>query len=69
MHEWLMSLGPVVIPVIAIAGGLLVGVVGIVANAWQKNRQVELECSLKQDMLNRGMSAEEIERVIKASKR
>jgi hypothetical protein len=62
-------MGPTIIPVIAIAGGLLVGMVAILAGTWQKNRQIELEIGLKQDMLNRGMSAEEIERVIKASKR
>lgn len=69
MHEWLMSLGPEIIPVIALVGGMLVAVVGILASVWHKTRRMELENALKQDMLNRGMSAEEIERVIKASRR
>jgi hypothetical protein len=33
-----------------------------------KARQAEAELALKQDMIKRGMSAEEIERVLKASK-
>ena len=69
MYDWLMSLGGAAIPVIAIACGCAVGVVGIVAGAWQKNRKIELEIALKQEMLQRGMSAEDIERVIKASRK
>ncbi len=68
MYDWLMSLGESIIPVIAIVGGLLLGAIGIVACTWRKLRQTEMEIALKHDMLNRGMSAEEIERVIKASK-
>ena len=68
MYEWLRSLGPEIVPVIALVGGMLVAVVGILAGVWHKNRRIELEIALKQDMLNRGMSAEDIERVIKASK-
>jgi hypothetical protein len=33
---------------------------------WRLHRRTEMEAALKQDMLNRGMSAEEIERVLKA---
>jgi hypothetical protein len=66
--EWLMSLGPLAIPILAIVGGITIAIIAIVSSAWQKNRQVEVEAALKQDMLNRGMSAEDIERVIKATK-
>jgi hypothetical protein len=34
---------------------------------WRCHRRTEIEAMLKQDMLSRGMSAEEIERVLKAS--
>jgi hypothetical protein len=68
MYDWLMSLGESIIPVIAILGGFLVAAIGIVASTWRKHRQTEMEIALKHEMLNRGMSAEEIERVIKASK-
>src|SRR5262245_6110709 len=36
---------------------------------WRLHRRSELEGALKQDMLNRGMSAEDIERVLRASSR
>src|SRR5262249_17531448 len=34
---------------------------------WRRVRQLDVEGSLKQDMLQRGMSAEDIERVIRAT--
>ena len=52
--------------VVAIAGAII-AVTAIVAVQWRKVRQADFEASLKHDMLNRGMSAEDIERVIKAS--
>lgn len=49
-----------------VGGGILCGLVaiigGITSSAWQKARIIEL----KQDMLNRGMSADEIQTVIEA---
>jgi hypothetical protein len=33
---------------------------------WRLHRRTEMEAALKQEMLNRGMSAEEIERVLRA---
>jgi hypothetical protein len=60
-----------VIALVAIVGGCLV-ILGIVLGAiltWH-NRRVryfEAEAALKQDMLNRGMKGDEIERVLKAS--
>jgi hypothetical protein len=69
MMQWVMSLGEAVIPVIAIVGGILVAIVAIGCGTWHKNRKAEMEIALKQEMLNRGMSAEEIERVIRASRK
>ena len=54
------------IPCLAIAGGVLIAVVAILSSAWRRNRQAEIESALKQDMLNRGMSADEIVRVVRA---
>jgi hypothetical protein len=58
------------IPVLGIifgctAGVLIVGVSSL-AKAWSRVRKVEAETALKQDMIARGMSADEIERVIGA---
>lgn len=45
----------------------LILVIGCVAAAsWSAVRQREVEAELKQDMLDRGMTAEEIEQVVKA---
>ena len=51
---------------ISIIGGLLCGIVGIIAGTWQKVRRAEIAAALKQDMLNRGMSAEDIRTVLEA---
>jgi hypothetical protein len=48
----------------------IVGIVfGTVTSYLARVRQAELEASLKQDMLQRGMSAEEIRTVIEATSR
>jgi len=55
-----------VVPVVmAIAGAII----AVTAVQWRKVRQADFDASLKHDMLNRGMSADEIERVVKASSR
>lgn len=69
MGEWLSQAPPgVLIPAIPILCGSLIALTAIVSNHWRKHRQTELEITLKQDMLNRGFTAEEIERVVKASR-
>jgi hypothetical protein len=50
----------------AIVGGLLCGIIGIIAGTWQKVRRAEIAAALKQDMLNRGMSAEDIRTILDA---
>jgi hypothetical protein len=50
----------------AIVGSLLIGITAIIAGAWQKARRAEVAAALKHDMLNRGMSAEEIRTVLDA---
>ena len=42
-------------------------VVSSVGYYWHKIRKAELEASLKQEMIQRGMSADEIKQVIQAS--
>jgi hypothetical protein len=51
------------IPILA----LLIPIFGTTTNYLTRVRQAELEAALKQDMLQRGMSAEEIKMVIEAS--
>lgn len=54
---WFLLFAMIVIP----------SVVATIARAWQKVRRAEQEAALKQDMLQRGLSVEEIERVLRAS--
>ena len=54
---------PLLIPIVAIVGGLLIPIVYLIG----RMRQTELEINLKNEMIARGMSAEEIERVMRAS--
>ena len=50
-----------------VALAALVAIVAIVATQWSKVRRAELDTALKHDMLQRGMGADEIERVLRAS--
>jgi hypothetical protein len=54
------------IAVIAIVLPMLVAVVWIVAHQWRKTRVAAYNARLKQLMIERGMSADEIERVLRA---
>ncbi|MBX7103775.1 MAG: hypothetical protein K1X57_06825 [Gemmataceae bacterium] len=49
-------------------GALIAGIVSMICNAWKGNRESERLAVLKQQMLDRGMSADEIVRVIGAGK-
>ena len=58
-----------IIGLVAVVGTFLCGVLGILLGFyvhWQKHRKAETTAALKQDMLNRGMSAEEIQTVLEA---
>jgi len=65
MWESLLSL-PVekLAPTIIFGGAFLVGAIGIVARTWQCVRRAEIDADLKREMLARGMSADDIVRVI-----
>jgi hypothetical protein len=52
------------IGLVAVGGGLLCGIIAIIMGVWHETRKAELAASLKQDMLNRGMSADEIRMVM-----
>jgi hypothetical protein len=67
LAESMFEVSGTLIPIIAIGGGLLIPIVGIIAYSWRRMRHLELEIGLKNEMIARGMSAEEIERVIRAT--
>jgi hypothetical protein len=54
------------IGIVAVVGGLLIALVAIIAGSWVKVRRAEIAAALKQDMLNRGLSAEDIRTVLGA---
>ena len=72
MLDWLnhQNIGGL-IAIAAVCGGLLIPVVAIITSQWARirrdemhARQVETEAALKQQMFERGMSADEIVRVL-----
>ncbi len=65
--QWLWS--PFSIPIAAILGGAIYAIVSVVAVQWRKAREADVEASLKAELIKQGRSAEEIERVIRASAR
>ncbi len=64
MPEFLQNINPVFF---VFAWLTITTVVSSVAHYWHKVRKAELEAALKQEMIQRGMSADEIKQVIEAS--
>jgi hypothetical protein len=54
------------IALVAVVGGLLIPLVAIIGGLMYKHRKLQLEAALKQQMIERGMSPEEIKEVIGA---
>jgi hypothetical protein len=54
--------------VLIFGGGTIIAIVAMIVSAVKTNRENERIAVLKQQMLDRGMSAEEIVRVIEAGK-
>ncbi|MFO0844390.1 MAG: hypothetical protein U0797_18670 [Gemmataceae bacterium] len=68
MFETLFQSNPALfIPVVSIVGTAIVFTVWLIAHYYSSTRRQEIEATLKQDMLNRGMTAADIERVMLAS--
>jgi hypothetical protein len=61
-----VGVGPF-ISLVSIVGGLMIPLVAIIGGFMYKSRKLHLEAALKQQMLDRGMSAEEIRDVLAAS--
>jgi hypothetical protein len=53
---------------IALVGGLLIPLVAIIGGLTYKYRRLRVEAALKQQMIERGMSADEIKEVIGAKR-
>ena len=58
---------PLIVMFTFIFGGwVIVAIVKSFTNSWRKVREAEQAAALKQSMVEKGMSAEDIERVLKA---
>lgn len=69
MFEMLSKWPPgAVIALVAVAGTALTFIVGILASTWSRVRRAEMAAALKQDMLNRGFTAQEIVTVVHATR-
>jgi hypothetical protein len=67
MNEFLSRFsGGELIALVSILGGLVCGVLMLAGDYWHRIRKAEINAKLKQDMLDRGMSAEEIRTVLDA---
>ena len=70
MYDYLLRFSPgEMIAIVSIVGGLFVVMFALAADIWQRARKVEIEAKLKRDMLDRGMSADEIRTVLDAGKK
>jgi hypothetical protein len=58
--------GGELIAIIAVGGGMLIAFLSIAAAVWHKVRSEQIAADLKRDMLDRGMSADEIKMVLEA---
>jgi hypothetical protein len=54
------------IGLVSIVGGMLFSLAIVLGSFWRKVRQSEIAADLKRDMLDRGMSADEIKTVLEA---
>jgi hypothetical protein len=67
MVEYLVTYTPgELMGLVSIVGGLICGIVTIAAFYWYSRHKVDVDARLKADMLDRGMSAEEIKMVLEA---
>jgi hypothetical protein len=67
MWDALVQEPALLIAILAVLGGVLIAVVAILSHSWRAHRTIEVLAALKQDMLNRGLSADDIVRVVRAS--
>jgi hypothetical protein len=56
-----------IVPLGIVSLGVLVAIVAIIAGAWRKVRRAELDAELKHKMLDQGMSADDICKVLEVS--
>ena len=69
MHDLFARFHPdELIGLTAVVGGVLVALTWVVAYYWRKVRQVETETALKHELVQRGLTIADVERVMRAGK-
>ena len=69
MHDVIARIRPdELIGLTAVVGTILVALTWVVAYYWRKVRQVEAETALKNELVQRGLSVADIERVMRSGK-
>jgi len=64
--EDLLALCGIFLGLVAIIGGLSIGLVAVVSYHYRRSRMDDIEATLKMEMIQRGMSAEDIRKVLEA---
>jgi len=74
-NPWISNLSPATAWVLPALAGIILSIIGCALHFWHENRKSELQAeteqealALKRAMVERGMSAAEIERVLKAGR-
>jgi hypothetical protein len=65
-NDAVMALGGMLVGVVAILGGITVAITKVMAVYYRKTQLDEMEATLKMEMIQRGMSADEIKQVLEA---
>jgi hypothetical protein len=69
MRDFLESLPGILFITFIFGGWVITGVVGSIMTNWRKTREAEQVAALKQSLVERGMSADDIVRVLNAGVR
>ncbi len=64
--EDLLALCGIFLGLVAIVGGLSIGLVAVISYHYRRSRMDDIEATLKMEMIQRGMSADEISKVLEA---
>lgn len=59
--------GDDIVGLVAVVGGFITAITVVCVVAWERHRERQLAVTIIEDMLDQGMSVEQIERILKAA--
>ncbi|HEX3726788.1 MAG TPA: hypothetical protein VHV08_11125 [Pirellulales bacterium] len=65
-NDSILALGGMLVGMVAILGGMTVAITKLMASYYRKTQLDEMEATLKMEMIERGMSADDIARILQA---